>query len=584
MKVGEFQLLFIGGYMSKEKYKLCKQSLGRKVIALGTTASILIGSGVYAFSHLKENNTWYSDSQASYTYDYNQNNKYESKTNMSSDSDSTFAYRISDKKDDYKEAKYKDFIINFNSKDLNAFKNYLMSLDSSYTYEDLYDIDAAYSKYKEMNFSYEKSSGHIISSDSLYEMVMKNNRTYFENDKAYESVAYSNLSKTDLKLVCQALCQSLQEIIAKNPNVNADSINNLLKTMRILTQKSSFSNASYSEDNLLLVNMNQIKNYGKIKQINNAFYQVIDHEAVHIAQKSADENINDLTNQMGVCYEFDGLKNNPLYWNWLLEAWAELQMADILNDKTNTYSTQISYCKSLVLISTLNETMSVEDFNSIAYSKDIQKIFEAFDAKSKDEQFEIIKMLYSIEIMQSSPSDFFETFKNKYDIDLITNSKELENLRLCLRIDILETMTKEFYKSLATKSSDGLSLNTIFYLIKVYESKVFTHLHYNEKQRISSAVEFFDFYKDIQDEFFEIIARNTNYNFDEIVEMYDDYSMNVIENGEKKENYSLTSLQKSTEKFFRETEEENYFKEIKNLRDMPQYCKDNGYVQTNYFK
>lgn len=570
--------------MSKKRYKLCKQSLGRKVIALGTAASILIGSGVYAFSHLKESNTRYSDSQTSYTYDYNQSNGYESKTNTSSGSDSTFAYRVSDKKDDYVEAKYKDFTVNFNSNDLNEFKNYLMSLDSSYTYEDLYDIDAAYSKYKEMNFNYQKSSGHIISSDSLYDMVIKNNKEYFENDKTYESVAYSKLSKSDLKLVCQTLCQSLQEIVAKNSNVSADSINNLLKTLRILTQKSSFSNASYSEDNLLLVNMNQIDNYGKIKQIDNAFYQVIDHEAGHIAQKSADENMNDQTNQMGVCYEFDGLKNNPLYWSWLLEAWAELQMADILDDKTNTYSTQISYCKSLVLISTLNGTVSVEDFNNIAYSKDIQKIFEAFDAKSKNEQFEIIKMLYSIEIMQSSPSDFFETFKNKYGIDLITNSKELENLRLCLRIDILKTMTKEFYKSLATKSLDGLSLNTIFYLINIYESKVFTHLHYNEKERISSAVEFFDFYKDVQDEFFEVITRSTNYDFDEIVQMYNNYSMNVVENGEKKENYSLTTISKSSEKFFRETEKDNYFADIKNLRDMPQYCKENGYVQTNYSK
>lgn len=566
--------------MKDKNYKLHKEPLGKKLIALGTVISILVGSGVYY--GIKKNYPKYSDSQ-SVTYSYNYGESSPATTSSSDiNYNSDLAFVVSDAKDNYIEPEYKDFLVSFNTNDLNLFKEYLKSLDSSYTYEELYDIDTAYDKYKNMNFSNVSNENVIISSESLYDYVVKNNKEYFGDESNLESVAYSELSKSDLKAVCNELCEGIKQYVSDNSNINIESVNKLLKELRVLTKRSDMAHARYFEDNLLLVNMKKIEDYGKLKNIDNAFERVINHEAAHICQRAADDNLLDDINQMGICYEFDGLRNNPFYWNWFLEASAELQMMELLDVEQLTYPTQISYYKSLILTSILNERVSLDEFNEISYSKDVQKIFDAFDAKSKEEQIEIIKMLYSIEIMQSEPSDFYDAFKEKYNVSM--SSEEVENLRLCLRIDILETMTKEFYKSLANKASDGLTLNTIFYLIQDFEAKVYTHLHYNEKARIASGVDFFDFYKNIQDEFFEMISKNTNYELDEIIEMYNNYSMNIIEDGVKKKNYSLTSFDESTSNFLNEIEEENYFADIKNLRDMPEYCKENGYTQTNYSK
>lgn len=576
--------------MRDKSYKIYKNTMSKKMIAFGLSLAMLVGGsiayGVGTHRILLPNssrNTSYStfsDNEPISTTENTSMNEDNNTTSMNETlyTDDDKVFEVSKNKDTYINQSYDDFYVNFKQSDLNEFKNYLKNIDNEYEYEDLYLVEEAYNKYKNINFSSVSNSGSIISGDVMYGYVIKNNNEYFSDKKNTESVIFSKLSKSDLKKICNEICESIKVRLYKSDlNVDIDKVNTLLRTMRIVSKNSSFDNVTYREDNLFIVNFKKIEDYGNINNIEDPFSEVIDHETGHILQKSADENLDDDTNQLGPFMENDNISVDSGYYTFLTEAAAELSMAKLLDIEPHTYTNPINYYNTLKYISTVGGKLNADEYDALFYEKNIEKVFVAFNAETKEEQLEIMKMFYSIEIMQTQPSDFYEAYKKYYGIDLNFNSDELEKLRLILRTDALDTMSKFYYKSLAIKAEEPLTINTIFYLIKLFEAKDFDHLHYNEKTRIQSGIEHFALYTDIQNHFFEMLANNTNYSFEEIVDMYEQYSMNVIKNEQNQKNYNINSFDKSTIEFFKETEEKKYFADIRSLRDMNEYCKTNDY-------
>lgn len=540
-----------------------------KVTSIGLGLALLIGGSIHYINKKSE-----KEINSNYTY-----SDYSNYTNQNSYVDDKIAFEIIKGEDPIVEKSITNSSINLNISDYNEFINYVNSLDFNYKYEELYDINEAINKHssnKNTNHSHDITNGtNVLTSELLYNRVKMNNEIFFDDQN--KSSGYKKIKNSYIKDICELLVNSINSELNNNQNINKKDVYCILYDLKIVGKNVTFNNASYDENDVLVVDKDNIENYQFFNNDVDAFRQIIYHEAMHIIQSVCNDKEDIGKLELGICYKYDDLKVNPLYWSWFLEAAAEKEMGKILGEDTHTYSAPIGYYDSLILCSILNENVSVSDVESLSFEKKADSLFKAFNATTNEEKMEIIKMMYSIEIMQSKPEDFYKVYKEKYGVDLSNDTNELENLRLSLRIDILKTLSKEFYKSLSSQVSKGnVSLDTVFYLINVYESDVFIHLFYNEKDRIASGVEFFDFYTELQNKFFEMLSISTDYNFDEIVDLFNNYSMNVSYEGKVIKNYNLDKLGDDAI-FIEKKRSQNYQTGIPTIRSMPEYCVNNGY-------
>lgn len=563
----------------KKKSKLKKYVLGTISVGL----SFVLATGGISYFIIKNKKNSYSD------YNFNVNNYSDYYDGYSYNSDTTtsyvgdkYAFEILEGEDPAINKNYPniDVVIDFDQ--YNKYINYIKNIDSNYKYEDLYGIQEAIKRYKSNNpnvmHKNDITNGTgFLNVNVLYEKVLENNKVTLNDSSNLSNCFYEKIPNKLVYKVCQMVVESIDDELKNNANINSKEVYCLLNDLKVLGHAITTANAYYNEDNVLVIDIENIEHYQHINGDIDAFRQVIRHEANHIIQSACGDNEEIGEVEIGICHKYEDLKVNPFYWSWFIEAAAEKEMGRILNEETNTYSAPIGYYDSLILCSILNENVNVSDVENISFEKKTDSIFKIFNATTNEEKVEIIKMMYSIEIMQSNPDDFYKVYKERYGIDLLSNTDELEKLRLELRIDILKTLSKEFYKSLSNQVLNGnLTLDTIYYLINVYESDVFIHLFYNEKARIASGVEFFDFYTELQDEFFRMLEPSLNYDFNEIVDMFNNYSMNVSYNGNVIKNYDLTNLGDDAN-FIEKKRIQNYQTGIPPIRSMPEYCKNNGY-------
>ena len=565
----------------KKKSKLKKITLG--TISAGLSIALAAGCINYFINNKKDSN--YFDYSSDINSEYSYGNEYSYENGQQANYvDDSIAFEIIKGEDPVINKNYPNVGVNVKQEQYNQYINYIKSLDSNYKYENLYGINEAVTKYKNNDVNvahkYDITNGTgVLSADTLYNKVLQNNKIVLADTGNLTNSFYEKLPDQFVYKVCQLVVEAINAEINDNPDINSKEVYCILNNLKVLGHVITTANAYYNEDDVLVVDKENIEHYQNLNQDVDAFRQVIRHEANHIIQTACGDNEEIGEVELGICHKYEDLKVNPLYWSWFLEAAAEKEMGRILGEETNTYSAPIGYYDSLILCSILNDNVSVSDVEAISFEKKADSLFKAFNATTNEEKLEIIKMMYSIEIMQSQPDDFYKVYKETYGIDLLADGNELENLRLELRIDILKSLSKEFYKSLSYQAMKGnLSLDTIYYLINVYESDVFIHLFYNEKARIASGVEFFDFYTELQNEFFKMIEPSLNYNFDEIVDMFNNYSMNVSYNGNVMKNYNLDLLGEDAN-FIEKKRIQNYQTGIPPIRSMPEYCKNNGYTK-----
>ena len=73
-----------------------------------------------------------------------------------------------------------------------------------------------------------------------------------------------------------------------------------------------------------------------------------------------------------------------------------------------------------------------------------------------------------------------------------------------------------------------------------------------------------------------MLSISTDYNFDEIVDLFNNYSMNVSYEGKAIKNYNLDKLGDDAI-FIEKKRSQNYQTGIPTIRSMPEYCVNNGY-------
>jgi len=429
------------------------------------------------------------------------------------------------------------------SETYNNFINYINGINTIYNYESYYNIDAAYSKYNEVINNRAQSHSHELESltvEALVKSVKSNNKEFLKIKKAeYTAEFYEEFSDSELRKYCSIIMDIVQNYNNKGLIKDINEVKCILGDLKIFSRP-TMTNAYITDDNCLMISPSMIETL-KIKVIGSnqdVEKSTIGHEAVHLIQKSCKDNVYSIGNS----YKFEDLAVNPLFYNWFYEGSAEKLMTNMYNYSPLVYEYYINYINSLGLSTILNNNNYVNQPEETTLSPSLDPLFNMFGCKTENEKKEIIKLMYSLDIIETDTQDFIDA------IDQNMNETELVNIKRNLKGSVCETLTKYFYKNLASLVKEkNIPLNDVFYYITVFEADVDSHIVYGNKEKYDASINFIENYIDIQKNFFNFLSSSNKYTQEEIENMFDGYGLKK-EDGSA--NFDLSYLNSDKKLFF----------------------------------
>lgn len=425
----------------------------------------------------------------------------------------------------------------------------LGSYNADYTYEYVYQPEESLKMYEaETKFSnnHQKILENVTVT-SLYNKVLENNKNYLESKNI---CFYDEMSKSDIKKICEYIVETYNEYLI-NENINIEETKCILNNLKIF-EGSSAANAFINDEYCLVVSPGmidvlEIMNDNKEVDV---FKNTIIHETMHIAQMSCPDHISETVKMIGTTPQYQDLSLNPLDFSWYYEASAEKCTVNYTNDDPLVYEYMINYLESLSLATILNNNVKVSQNETNCYTKDLNSIFEMFDCTTEEEKIEIINMLYSIQIIEVEPEEFFNSLNNELTRD------ETSVLKKDLRSSICSTLTKYFYINLIeqTKNKD-VTLQDLFFIITLFENDINSHINYNTQENYYYYGDFLTYYKQIQNDFFKVVASSSGYSYESILEQFNDYSLYKIVNNNQEYNATLEWLDEKKQQYLSERQQ-----------------------------
>ena len=455
-----------------------------------------------------------------------------------------------------------------------------LSYDTDYAYSKYYMIDDALSVAN--SYGYDPNNevytdlicdiNEIPSSTMIYDAIYRNTNSYLAShgnyykldDKVLHEIAnylyediftyYNKLNNQDKRRIYSAI----NDLVAVGINSDDYSINTLKMPY----------NARTTDDGIIMLDMDRISKLpDKI-----SMQKTIQHEIYHIFQREAPDNIQYDATFIGGSSYYDELlregKVNSLHWKFLYEGGAELQTMHQNNAVDPlVYNDMVGYVRSLDLITMIRPEYDSSAMEDTTLSLDSNKIYEVLGARTEEEKREIIKMLYSIDYIQSDRADF----NNIYNAN--NPGRNAENDRKAIiremKQGICITLTKYFYRNLAERvANTDVSLQDIYYLINVFEEDLSSHTDYDSSEKFAFNKEFMSYYIEVQDEFFNMIA-DDNMSFDDIVNGFKEYSMALSTNNGLVRNCELSWLNEKEKNFLNEDiMRRNMWAFTSNIRDL----------------
>lgn len=454
---------------------------------------------------------------------------------------SVYEKRIQDSvpsgKDDVADVDTAPVPIQISDKKLADFEKYVSRINVDYDYEEGYNIDAALAEYNNNTKSTVTKHSHDIrlngefDVEHFYEIVKKNNEAFFEEkEKDNLGGLYKEYSNKELKEMCKQFCEALPAIAEKDPTVDLDMACCFLYNLRIVQKSGSLDFGGFDMDNRFYLNYTNMKNGAFAMDTDDIEQTTFYHEMMHAFQFACDDVKKTDEDRMGIMHTYDSLEVNPLSWYWLLEGSAEMNMSQYLGVRYSTYKNKIGYIHSLNIAANLNSNNEYLQIEKICFQRDLEKFFEVLDITDENDKIEIIKMMYSIEIIQESKDDFYDWYNETYNANLSDETNgEQSVLRLTLKEDALMTLTKLFYRNLARQINKGsVTLQDAYYLMRLYEADLDSHFSNNTVGYMEFFHDFYDTYVDLQNEFFAVIAEENNLSADDLANEFDNYSMNAV--------------------------------------------------------
>lgn len=444
--------------------------------------------------------------------------------------------------------------INFTNDNYLNFNNYLSTLQTNYEYSNIYNFSAAIKEYNKLkNESNHKIKLNALTIEELFNVVKKNN----ENKKD-ETAIYKEISDEELKKICSIIVNTINAYVENNSKISIEKVKCVLSDLKIFKQNSAMCNAFVTSDNYMIVSPNML-DIAQMINGNQTDEDVIVHEIMHILQKecNCDLAINpNLKENLGVSYNFKNLDVNSLKFSWLYEASAEKHVYNYTGHNVLTYKTMISYLESLSLVNILNSNYEVNGTENLSFKRGLDSLYEYFGAMTETEKQEVLNLMYSIEVMQQEPYDFYDEYEKKYGIE--KNEKLRDEINYNVKSSICTTLTKLFYRNLSKSiTNKEVTLEDIYYMMCLYENDLNSHLVYDNDEKMKYNSEFIDIYVSIQDNFFYELSKCLNFSQEEIENSFYKYCANKkTENGNIVKNCDLNFLSESKINYLSERQKE----------------------------
>ena len=439
--------------------------------------------------------------------------------------------------------------ISFTEENFQSLKTVIEDAETIYPYSEIFNVEKAYEKYKNLPVQKENKSSinlNELSLDELYKLVKENNKKH--NDR--ETKASNNkkeLEEDYLKDACEVVYQAIKNEIKANPHKEKlDEMAYTIENLCIFESpagKDSLKNGSVTDNNCLYLTPIMIENAKSLVGVPLMFEIVVFHETIHLLQKTnRDEKT--VENKFGFNYSFDELEVNPLNLMWFIEASAEQLATNYYNEKPATYLSKVDYLNSLNLALITNESVPSYGVPMLSYQSSLEVVFDTFDCDTYEKQIEFLNMMASINVVleesnelldkssttfeKSSNSDFLKAYMNKNNKNILTE-EEISLLKLELENSSWQTITKYFYFNLSQKLTDNTAdLNEVFTIISLYEANLNKSLDYTKENKNFHLKEFMKLYLNIQNEFFEQIALSNNFSVDGIKESYKIFNETIL--------------------------------------------------------
>lgn len=510
------------GFLSGKKFKFSKISIG--VVALITSISMfLTGCG-----NLKKDDDYYYIPSTDVNY-----------------MDSYDAFNDPLVKIDYND--YSNSDLEVTNEAYNQFVNYIDELKTIYNYESYYDVDTALMKYNQIKDQKTKSHAYSIEKltvDALIKKVKSNNADYLEIKKQeYVSAFYEEFSEEELKKICQIIIDTVNYYNNKGLVEDINEVKCILGNLKIF-KRTTMTNAYISDDNCLMISPSMIKTL-EIKVIGSkqdVYKSTIAHEVMHMLQKCCEDN-NKIAYSIGNSYKFDDMKVHPLFYNWFYEGSAEKLMTNQYSYQPVVYEYYINYINSLGLATVLNENNYVNQPEETTLKNSLEPLFNMFGCKDEEDKKEVVKLMYSLDIIETDTEDFVNAVNPEM------TEEQLVNIKRDLKGSICETLSKYFYKNLAELvKNNKIPLEDVFYFITIFEADVDSHIVFGDEEKYNASVNFVENYLDIQKNFFNFLASSNNYSQEEIEKMFDSYG---IKRADGNENFDLSYLNKEKKQFLK---------------------------------
>lgn len=420
--------------------------------------------------------------------------------------------------------------VNISSDAKTTFNDFLSTIDVTYEYEDFYGIDAALEKQSNTPFVKSEMHSHTISlksgkfdADTMADVIIHNNKTYLESDNVsdFKKSTYSELSNQDIKDLSSIVADTLNTELSRNPSIDIEELKCVVGNLKMFSSIST-SIAYVNSDDCLAISPNMIDLATIINSDNgNVERDVIVHESMHLIQKSCVDNQKDVE-VTGISQSYADLDVNPLKWSWLVEGSAEKEMCDITGDEAVTYKFKISYLDSLTMATILKDNVSVDQTEKICFQNNPEMLYQQFGCDTEDQKRELIKMMYTTDILQSEREDFYDKYEPVYGS--LDNEDQLVALQRKLKVPICETLTKEFYENLSDyMSANPITIDDMNYLLRTFEGDLNSHLDCANIEKAADNLKFMDIYITIQDEFFKAAAESSGISYEEIIDRYNNY-------------------------------------------------------------
>lgn len=420
------------------------------------------------------------------------------------------------------------------------FSDQLTKYEYSFEFAQYYGLDKALERYnntttKKTTESTILNENGLLDADKLLNIVKKNNEEYMSGGVDAINTFYSETNPSDMKKICDIIAEVI------NTQVNDTDIKHMANTLSKLTifnRTGSASNAYITSDLTFVYNPNMSGMYAEMQEItgtqknkDETIKGVIVHEIMHLLQYENNDHDKENGLEIGICRMYNmpnAQKNIPvdaLYYPWLLEASAEMEMSEYLKIPTGTYDKKISYAKSYNLSCFNKLDQEHQALQNIAFNNTLEDAYSNLELNTEKEKREFLELMFSIEITQSDPKDFWENYTQL--TGKIPTEEEKLDIRKSIREEVVKYMSKNFYQNLSDTINEGkiTDLDSAFYLMRIWEIDSYKHLDYTKEENIEYAKEFILWQDNVQNDLFTAIANSSDLSLEEIKKQYEEYNI-----------------------------------------------------------